>query len=422
MVFPGCRRDWVCGTFIRMLTIRPILNLRTRKIMCWPPARNRFSTAGSRWKSWAGLAVILGSLTPAWGEPIHHISIDGDFSDWASVPSYYDPAGTSVINGIPNTHDTDGSTPDYVPTYVNHPDVDLLEYKFTHDSSNLYAYFRAEGVIGRTITNATQHGRYYVIVTLDMDNSTNTGYNLCEGGYFPTSAGYDMNMEFEFYDGHPNKGNYLNHGATNQAQLNAAFQDQMKGIVRVLPGSYDFYPEWVWFDSPSGPNSGTNNLPAPDDYASIRFVKDKGPSYQGIIRIARSADGHQAEMVAPFRGFMRDATQPHTTAKPIISLGKTINVSFSLEASGELAPGGQWASNTAKPIRGYYLSPPELLVASDGTGGLRLTWDPGAIGMQLQRSYSLANPDWQAVPGTTVTNQATWSTGESNAFFRLALP
>src|SRR5208283_1987293 len=116
-------------------------------------------------------------------------------------------------------------TPDYIPPYVNAPDVDLLEYKFTHDSSNLYAYFRAAGVIGNTISNATQQGRYYVIVTIDVDDNTNTGYNLCEGGYYPTSSGYDMNMEFEFYAGRPNKGNYLNHGATNQAQLDAAFGD-----------------------------------------------------------------------------------------------------------------------------------------------------------------------------------------------------
>jgi hypothetical protein len=146
----------------------------------------------------------------------------------------------------------------------------------------------------------------------------------------------------------------------------------MNGIVRVRPGSYDYYPEWVWFDSPSGPNSGTNTLPPPDDYASIRFVEDKGPSYQGIIRIALSPDGHQAEMVAPFRGFMRDATQPHTAARPIISLGKTINVSLSLEASGELAPGGEWASNTAEPVRGYYLSsqlPPNVLAFGDNTFG-----------------------------------------------------
>ena len=371
-----------------------------------------------------GFTLFLVVAAPVLAETMHHITIDGDFSDWANVPSYYDPAGTNVHNGIPNTHDTDGDTPDYIPKYVNHPDVDLLEYKFTHDSSNLYAYFRAAGVIGNTISNATKQGRYYVIVTIDVDNNTNTGYGLYEGGYFPTSYGYDMNMEFEFYNGHPNKGNYLNHGITNDAQLAAAFQDQMNGIVCVRPGSYKSpgYTEWVWYDSPSGPGSGTNNLPPPDDYASIRFVRDKGPSYQGIIRIALSPDGHQAEMVAPFRGFMRDATQPHTAANPIISLGKTINISFSLEASGELAPGNDWASNTAEPIRGYYLSPPTLQIARGDSGGVLLSWDPGAVGMQLQRTFSLENLDWQEVPGSGTTNQVTWPGGASNTYFRLAQP
>jgi hypothetical protein len=366
--------------------------------------------------------LFLVIALPAGAEPMHHITIDGDFSDWASVPSFYDPAGTNVHNGIPNTHDTDGSTPDYLPTYVNHPDVDLLEYKFTHDASNLYAYFRAEGVIGNTISNATRLGRYYVIVTIDVDNNTNTGYGLHEGGYYPTSYGYDMNMEFEFYAHRPNKGNYLNHGATNDAQLAAAFQDQTNGIVRVLPGSYKYYPEWVWFDSPSGPGSGTNNLPPPDEYASITFVRDQSTNYQGIIRIARSPDGHEAEMVAPFGGFMRDASQPHSAAKPIISLGKTINISFSLEASGELAPGGDWASNTAEPIIGYYLSSPTLQVARGDSGDVLLSWDLAALGMQLQRTFSLESPDWQVVPGSGATNQVTWPDGSSNTFFRLAQP
>jgi hypothetical protein len=52
-----------------------------------------------------------------------------------------------------------------------------------------------------------------------------------------------------------------------------------------------------------------------------------------------------------------------------MALGKTIDVSFSLEASGELAPGDDWASDTADPIVGYYLGVPEpssLLLATLG--------------------------------------------------------
>src|ERR1044071_1761065 len=122
------------------------------------------------------LALFACATPTALPAPTHNIVIDGNFTDWASVPSHYDPAGGPGVlhNGIPDTHDTDHSGPNDVPAYVNHPDIDLLEYKFTHDTSNLYAYFRATDGIGNTISNATQHGRYYVIVTIDVDNNTNT--------------------------------------------------------------------------------------------------------------------------------------------------------------------------------------------------------------------------------------------------------
>ena len=250
-------------------------------------------------------------------------------------------------NGIHDTHDTDHKLPGDHPYYVEHPDVDLVEYKFTHDANNLYAYFRATGEIGRTASGA-QKGRYYVIVTIDVDNNDTTGYELCEGGYYPTTGGYDMNMEVEYYDGAFNTGHYLNHGARDDGELAAAVADQINGTVRVLPGSYKYYSQWVWFDNPT---EGVYQLPSPDDNASITFVKDKGLVYQGIIEIALSGDKHEAEMVAPFRGFMRDELD-----NPIMALGKTIDISFSLEASGELAPGLEWASDTAAPIVGYYLS------------------------------------------------------------------
>jgi hypothetical protein len=372
-------------------------------------------------KATVRIVLCVGITLVVRAEPIHNIVIDGNFSDWATVASHSDPAGGPGVlhNGIPDTHDTDHSGPNDIPIYVNHPDIDLVEFKFTHDTANLYAYFRATGVIGNTTNSPPNKSRYYVIVTIDVDNNTNTGYGLHEGGYYPTSYGYDMNMEYEFYNGHANKGNYLNHGATNQAQLDAAFQDQMNGIVRVLPGSYDFYPEWVWFDSPT---IGTTRLPAPEDYASITFVDDKGPSYQGITRIALSPDGHQAEMVAPFRGFMRDPW-----GQRIMSLGKTINISFSLEASPETAPlsGGNWASDTGDPIKGYYLSPypePQLQIApAVETGKVVVSWASGATGMLLQRTPSLTNPDWQPVVESYTTNRLTLPVGTGNAFFRLVV-
>jgi hypothetical protein len=372
----------------------------------------------------AGLCMVAFSGT-VFAEPIRPITIDGNFSDWTNVPSHFDPvSGPGVLHdGIPDTHDTDHKDPNDIPVFVNHPDVDLVEYKFTHDASNLYAYFRATGAIGNTSSNATQssqQGRYYVIVTLDVDNSLATGYGLHEGGYYPTGYGYDMNMEVEYFNGTFNTGHYLNHGATNQAQLNTAIQDQTNGIVRVLPGTYRYYSQWVWFDTPG---AGTNPLPPPDNNASITFVSDRGPVYQGNIRIARSADRHEAEIVAPFRGFMRDSQ-----GQPIIALGKTIGISISLEASQQLAPppSNSWASDTGNPILGYHLSPypePELAIApSVQNGHIELSWPSTTTGMVLKRSAGLTNPDWQTVTDSQTTNHMTLPIGNDNAFFRLEEP
>ncbi len=371
-------------------------------------------------KSAASLAMLAATSTLIGAAPIRSITIDGNFADWSSVPSHFDPvAGPGVLHdGIPDTHDTNHSNSNDVPAYVNHPDIDLVEFKFAHDASNLYAYFRATGVIGRTANTSTQRGRYYVIVTLDVDNNDDTGYPLHEGGYYPTSTGYDMNMEVEYYTNTFNTGHYLNHGARNQAELNAAIRDQTNGIVRVLPGSYDYYSQWVWFESPS---AGNHRLPPPDSDASITFVADRGPVYQGNIRIARSPDGHEAEIIAPFRGFMRDPA-----GQPIMALGKTIDLSFSLEASGELAPGNSWASDTGDPIVGYYLSPytePELQIApSTQDGQVVLSWAGGAEGMVLKQSSSLTNPNWQPVSGSDTTNRVFLPIGSGNAFFRLEEP
>ena len=111
---------------------------------------------------------------------------------------------------------------------------------------------------------------------------------------------------------------------------------------------------------------------------------------------------------------------PIPLPNPLSPWARRSDISFSLEASGELAPGGQWASNTAEPIRGYYLSPPTLQIARGDSGDVLLSWDPGAVGMQLQRTFSLENPDWQVVPGSGTTNQVTWPGGTGNTFFRLA--
>ena len=270
------------------------------------------------------------------------IRIDGRFDDWAAVKSYTDPAG--------DTHDTDHKERDDRPALVEHPDVDLLEYKVAHDGEHLYFYFRSRGIIGRTQRAAPgqEAGRYYVVVTIDVDRRDETGYWIHEGGYYPTSPGYDVNAEIEFYDGELNTGHYLNHGASNDAELLAAFRDQTQGkyvpghdgpypagLLRVLPGSYKHYTQWSLHED-----------------GTLTLVRDKGPVVPGIMSVRLSSDGHELEMAVPLRGFLKDER-----GRPIIGPGSVLDLSLSLEASGELAPGRAWASDTGEPIDGYVVSP-----------------------------------------------------------------
>ena len=140
----------------------------------------------------------------------------------------------------------------------------------------------------------------------------------------------------------------MNHGARNEKELKQAFLDQTQnryvagndgpypaGFMRVLPGTYDFYTQWVYHKN-----------------GSITIVRDKGPVVLGIVSAALSQDRHEIEACFPFKGFLTDKA-----GKPIVATGQAIDLSFALEASGELAPGGAWASDTAEPIENYRLTP-----------------------------------------------------------------
>lgn len=269
------------------------------------------------------------------------IQIDGNFDDWMNLP-------VLVADSANDAHDTDwygDGLP--VPIPRKYSDVDILEVKFTHDRENLYGYVKAKGVIGRTSrkANAQKDGRFYFIITIDVDNNDSTGYPLAEGNYWPNSTGYDMNMEVEFYDGSFNTGHYIHHDFMSDADLVKGREDLANHIIRLGPGTYEYYLQWVTF---------------PD--STFIDVQDKGPVIDGgIIEVAVSPDGHEAEMKAPMWGFFREED-----GTPIIQLGDTIDISFSLEGSGELSESAieagyngtksLWGSDTADPVVGYYLA------------------------------------------------------------------
>src|SRR5580704_15226386 len=141
------------------------------------------------------VALALALHLPPAAAPPRSIVIDGKFDDWKDVAAYTDPPH--------NEHDTAHNGPDDKPRHVEHADVDLLEYKLTHDADNLYAYFRARGVIGRSRVGnfVAPAGRYYAILAVDVDHDETTGYWLHGGGFYPTSGGYDVNTEIEWYAG-----------------------------------------------------------------------------------------------------------------------------------------------------------------------------------------------------------------------------
>lgn len=292
---------------------------------------------------------ILLILIPVviFGQP--KITIDGSFDDWANVP-------VAVKDSADDVHHTDGYPDGAVPGYRKYDDVDLLEVKFINDAENLYGYISATGQIGRTSSDTLGHakkGRYYFIFTIDVDNNDTTGYRLKEGGYYPDSKGYDVNMEVEFYNGGFNTGHYINHEFLTENQMQTqGIQDLADGVIRLAPGTYDYYTQWVTFED-----------------SSYVLVSDKGPVYQGIITIAVSPDGHEAEMKAPMWGFLKTPE-----GEPIIDFGNILDVSASLEASGELADGGNgsssnWGSDTAEPFR-YLVTDPSTGVADNSVAKL----------------------------------------------------
>lgn len=296
-------------------------------------------------RRWVTGVVLVFTLQAVAQNPVQ---IDGDFTDWQAVP-------VAMTDPSDDVHDTDGYPVGGAPEYRAYTDVDILEVKFAHDDENLYGYMKATGVIGRTSSDTLGHaraGRYYFIFTIDTDDDTVTGYPLREGGYYPDSRGYDVNMEVEFYNGGFNTGHYINHEFLSQYQVDTqGIQDLKDGIIRLAPGTYDYYTQWVTL---------------PD--SSTILVSDRGPVIQGIITIAVSPDGHEAEIKAPMWGFLETPE-----GEPVVGLGKTIVVSASLEASGELSeeavkrgytPGSKsvWGSDTADPFR-YTISDPSTKVS-----------------------------------------------------------
>jgi hypothetical protein len=311
-------------------------------------------------------------------DPINrNIIIDGNFDDWSNVRSYSDPQdnrdGTVFQESpwfpsikIPDCHSTNSVEPPGAPYHVYNPNVDIVEFKIAHDDTSLYAYFRAvdDGVIGKTSVGSGRFdsnnpstpsaGRYYIMISINIDNNDTTGFWLGEGGYYPTAPGFDAHFEIEYYNGTYNQGSYLDHGANSTNETSYLREQNMQNKFIVRPATYHHYTQYIYYDTNPTPDEvkrcfdGPYTLPTPYNNHYICFTKDMVPGpYSGIVTYARSNKGNELEMRAPFLGFLLN----QDTGLPTLQLGMTINISVSLETSPEYSIPQTWCSDASKVIQ-----------------------------------------------------------------------
>ncbi|UJR17661.1 hypothetical protein I4U23_004557 [Adineta vaga] len=268
-------------------------------------------------------------------DPINrHIKIDGNFDDWANVPSYSDPEDN--IDGtiydvspwfpsfkFPDCHDGDSLNTSTVPKHIYNPNVNVVEFKVAHDNTSLYIYCRVvdDGVIGKTSVGSSefnQHspsessaGRYYIMTAVNIDHNATTGCWLHGGGYHPTAPGFDGNIELEFYNGSFNQNYFVDHAANNDNETNYSKEQNKENYFVFRPATHDYFTQYIYWNREPTLNEtqrcleGPYQLPGLSKTNYICFTKDKvvGP-FNGAITYARSEKGNELELRAPFQGLL----------------------------------------------------------------------------------------------------------------------
>ena len=243
------------------------------------------------------------------------ITIDGDFNDWEFLPSYPDPPG-----------DPDNRDDRYNPILgLNNPPVDCLEWKFTHDNDNVYAYCRVVGTIGQ----GQFDDRYYWMLHMDVDNNLSTGFETYipfptpaeepyTDWYYPGNIGCDYTFEFEF----------------------------LGGVF-----SRTFITYW-------GPGGGVLGR---WKYRDMVEMRDNVP--------VMAWNGSEVEISAPIWCFDGN-----------VHIGTIMDLSVSIESSGKLQGTG-WCQDSSETLENYVFSanePPETIVTG-GPCGLVISTDAATI-------------------------------------------
>jgi len=251
------------------------------------------------------LLIFISLLSPGTSvpAPISEITIDGDFSDWEGVPGVTDEIGD-----------------------ISKPGTDIVEFKFAHDESHLYAFSRHAGPIESEDAGKGGQGRLYLIVMMDVDRSQDTGWipgRDDPGCYVGIFIGNDFEWQIEM-DWNDSKNAYdmqKVYGYGGAGTLAENEQDLLDGVVDVGPtqGRYDDKAQYKII----GPN-------IPDDIRITYDLKNPlhDPNENVMMDYAFSDDRTMVEMSTDFRAFLRNSSGEQN-----IRLGIAIDVAMACESS-----------------------------------------------------------------------------------------
>ncbi len=248
------------------------------------------------------------------------IAIDGDFDDWRNIAGVDDPRG------------------DLVPYLEYIPDVDLLEFKVSHDNQNIYLYARVAGKVGRSHPRG---GRAYFYAYMDVDRDSGTGFlpTRDDDCYFGVDIGDDCEVQFEFVNNALRKTFYGFCGIGGNANV-------LKQQVSVGKSQYGR------FDT-----QGVERANYKSEYIYrnkvTEITEDLKLGTSDTIHLAVSPDGSEVEVSSTFTGFLKNPS-----GQPTVQLGQTIDLAVGMECDSKAYLGKTaWGADSTRAIRGYELVP-----------------------------------------------------------------
>lgn len=249
-----------------------------------------------------------------------NVVIDGKFDDWRNIAGIGDARG------------------DVVPYLEYIPDVDLLEFKVSHDDEHIYLYARVAGRVGQS---HPQGGRSYFYAYMDVDRDSGTGFlpTRDDDCYFGVDIGDDCEVQFEFVNNRLRKTFYGFCGIGGDANV-------LKQQVAIGPSQYGRFDE-----------NGIERKNYKSEYilrhGVTEITEDLKLGTSDTIHLAVSPDGSEVEVSSPFAGFLKNPQ-----GEPTVKIGQTIDLAVGMECDSKAYPyKSAWAADSTSAIRGYELVP-----------------------------------------------------------------